>query len=1199
MTGTTGPVGGDGGRTATKRAAATTNGHATATSEPPSARRLLPALDFTGPADTVSPNVLLDAAALHNAVQLSASHFYEGLIDLRKHIDFVKISLPTQLLPPHIVGTLVQPSGTAAARVQVEAELPSTDISATPPRALTNDDGSFEILLPRGAAIANQLTLTVRGSDGSAQLNLQPADIGATGLVGTVQLPNALSPLPVSIVESLRALIGAQTALIAPGAATASGAAVPVVKLGEADGVCGMIFGANAAVERFPYSVLFRLVEPRASILNKAFRIPWLGGRFIDISARNAAMLAPLAGNVQYVERVPVDQPISVDGFRDQIIGAGNASFIDGNETVPMAGTLGLGYIVQMAQHWEPLGLTLGDLVYSLPLAPGEQQRVAIFERQDVTSVREAETLDVVEQQAFQQSNDTSAAATFSQAFNESASGGSHFDTQASSASAGVNLLVFSGGGGSASSSGNNSNWMEGQRNVVSNAAEQTHGAVERTAAARRSAQRTSMRLASASESGDVTTKVITNHNHTRALTLQYWEVVRLFEVSSAVQGVSLVCMVPLEVIRFLPAGQPVALPAPDAPQWMKPITKRPDVLSRYAEIAKNADVLAQALPRSYRYGLELLNEFVADPRATVDVSTTTAEDVIRFSLDGTFLPFEEIYVSGVTKRGTRVGPVRLTGPVDEVGLSINLGFATIDVSFSDEDSLFGNLRSRRQNSDYTLTGAMALPPSLARTDIVGFEITRRFQSFDKTFVTKEVQSAFAAGTGLFAGLLDTLKVEQIVSHTVHYTPDKLESEIGGPFVWNFSAIIEGASDPAPPDPQHPNASETYATGYISQSQRFELPPGALPIPARELPPILRFSALLQIEKTLQHVVRNAIAYSKAVWSSLTPEERAIMLEGFTIGVPTGGIQDDTQHIPLLNCITNQVLGYAGNAMVMPFLIPLEVAEQNADGVVVGNNGAANGARQPLTTGEIQDALTNFHRVGFDPPKSRVGLPTRGVLGEAVLGHCPSAERIDLTRFWNWADSPADSAPVIADVTVPTTQPSQAAGLQGPNALTGMAPLITNFNNSPPVPVDTSLVSGLITAGAGQKDFTGLINADALAGLVKQTQTTAESARADALKRATELQSQAMTEIGNFFGATGGEAYASNYGSGGSSASTGDTSGSGKGSGKGGKGGGGKGGGGGGGDGGGGNGGGGGANAGGNAGGGDAGGGDAGGGGGA
>jgi hypothetical protein len=174
---------------------------------------------------------------------------------------------------------------------------------------------------------------------------------------------------------------------------------------------------------------------------------------------------------------------------------------------------------------------------------------------------------------------------------------------------------------------------------------------------------------------------------------------------------------------------------------------------------------------------------------------------------------------------------------------------------------------------------------------------------------------------------------------------------------------------------------------------------------------------------------------------------------------------------------------------------------------------------------------------------SRIGLPTRGVLGEAVLGCCPSAEKIDLTRFWNWADSPADTATTIADVAVPTTQPSLTAGMQAPSTLGSLAPLITNFNNSPAVPVDTSLMQSLIAAGAGQKDFTGLTNAAELAGLIKTSQTTAEAARADALKRATELQSQAMTEIGNYFGAKGGEAYAANYGSGGSSKSGSDAGG--------------------------------------------------------
>ncbi|WP_260145508.1 hypothetical protein [Streptomyces sp. 2132.2] len=46
-----------------------------------------------------------------------------------------------------------------------------------------------------------------------------------------------------------------------------------------------------------------------------------------------------------------------------------------------------------------------------------------------------------------------------------------------------------------------------------------------------------------------------------------------------------------------------------------------------------------------------------------------------------------------------------------------------------------------------------------------------------------------------------------------------------------------------------------------------------------------------------------------------------------------------------------------------------------------------------------------------------IAIATKGVFAEAVLGRANSAEKIDLTRFWNWKDSPiqitpADIAPV-------------------------------------------------------------------------------------------------------------------------------------------------------------------------------------------
>lgn len=268
---------------------------------------------------------------------------------------------------------------------------------------------------------------------------------------------------------------------------------------------------------------------------------------------------------------------------------------------------------------------------------------------------------------------------------------------------------------------------------------------------------------------------------------------------------------------------------------------------------------------------------------------------------------------------------------------------------------------------------------------------------------------------------------------------------------------------------------------------------------------MLGYKQLLEIEKMLQHVVRNTVHFSKMVWQSLTKEELAIMLEGYTIGVPPGGIEDESQDVPLLNCIENRVLGFFGNSMIMPFFIPRQVADEMG-----------------ITNGRIQDILTDFHKTAFSPPKSMIALPTRGVLGEAVLGSCPSAEKIDLTRFWNWADAPADVAPEIAPVTLPTLHPSTAAGLQGPSALTGLTPLINNINTGgPTIPgTETTLLQEMAKLAAAQKDFpTELTGASLLADLVKNASATGDKARADALGTTNELNKQAIQTVGAILGA--------------------------------------------------------------------------------
>jgi hypothetical protein len=208
--------------------------------------------------------------------------------------------------------------------------------------------------------------------------------------------------------------------------------------------------------------------------------------------------------------------------------------------------------------------------------------------------------------------------------------------------------------------------------------------------------------------------------------------------------------------------------------------------------------------------------------------------------------------------------------------------------------------------------------------------------------------------------------------------------------------------------------------------------------------------------------------------------------------------------VPLLNCVENKVLGFFGNSMILPFIIPQSLANRGVNG-------------ERMDPAKITESLLAFHQATFVPPKSTIALPTRGVLGEAVLGHCPSAEKVDLTRFWNWQDSPTESAPAISPIELPTTAASVAGGLTAPNSLTNLPALINNVLSAPTP--DTSLLAALSKDAASMKDFdSGLTGMDQLAKVIGGDQTNANLARAEALKTTKDLSAQAMATAGNIAG---------------------------------------------------------------------------------
>ena len=271
-------------------------------------------------------------------------------------------------LPAQILGRIAQPDGTPAPRLQVSLELAglSTD-DARRSTAVTGDDGSFVLAVPTVARTfsGSNAGLKITGASGFTTINNALTPLQGNGFLPVVTLPQPLTPLPISIIAELQKLIDS-----APGSTPApDDHALPALAVGEDE--CEIVFRKDTSADRFPFGVMFRLTDPtlsQASVVFEALAKEHPGGRLSYYGALSpaAALLAEgSALTFHLAQRVSVDRPISVDAFRQGL--AVNNLF----GGTPIAGSLAIGYVVKMAQRWTPLGLALGDLVYSLPLAPG------------------------------------------------------------------------------------------------------------------------------------------------------------------------------------------------------------------------------------------------------------------------------------------------------------------------------------------------------------------------------------------------------------------------------------------------------------------------------------------------------------------------------------------------------------------------------------------------------------------------------------------------------------------------------------------------------------------------------------------------------------------------------------------------------------------------------------------------------------
>ncbi|MEV6976829.1 hypothetical protein [Kitasatospora sp. NPDC093806] len=230
-----------------------------------------------------------------------------------------------------------------------------------------------------------------------------------------------------------------------------------------------------------------------------------------------------------------------------------------GEENLPFYDRPAEGMIVTTEQTWSAQGVTLGRLLHSLALAPGESTKVAVVDWQRSTkatgteATSENDTLSGTTDQSRSISEVANAIAReeqygtsrTSQSSKSSSSGGSF----------GASLGVISGGAnwGESSNSGFTTavSRSTGVMSVANDATQRISARTQQLATAARSRNMTVVRETTQSEKEKVLTRVVTNYNHMHAMSVQYYEVVQVYSVTTKPTKLERCLFIPLQELTF------------------------------------------------------------------------------------------------------------------------------------------------------------------------------------------------------------------------------------------------------------------------------------------------------------------------------------------------------------------------------------------------------------------------------------------------------------------------------------------------------------------------------------------------------------------------------------------------------------------------------------------------------------------------
>ena len=539
----------------------------------------------------------------------------------------------------------------------------------------------------------------------------------------------------------------------------------------------------------------------------------------------------------------------------------------DFNETkIYQAVTIAHGHILQFREVWRADGYSLGDLLSSLPLAPGQRRQVAIVDWDRRNQAVREESLEFEEELQASLSRDRDIQEIVGSHLSEEIEAGSRNTTWGVSAGFGAGLIggafgIFGGVAGGASGSSSTA-WQDASRSFSANTMQSLRDRVTQRSSSLRDQRATVVQSVAQGETWRAETEVIANYNRCHTVTVEYFQVLRHFVVTHELAHVRECLFVPFP-LRTFDGGR--------ALRWretLETFLRDRSLLPAFAAVERVADQWqGWDFPES-RYSEEAPESLEGELRISfVLPRPRDAEDekyqVSQWRQYSAFIPRDtlELWTANMNAKAARERDEyfrRNVAPEIAANLVGQLKFAYITSSGTKEDlTLDGTLVSTYAEGTplyVTLRPAGDLP-SRAREQIIGFEIR-----YDGTELPEDARVIVHSG--------------KVRYRTPHLTA----------LLFNEPRILNDlrAGDPV--------TISTPLTRAESRNPREE---------DREF-----------AERLVRHLNENLEFYLQAIWATLDSEFRFTLLDGMLIPGSDG--------LSVASVVENRLIGIAGNSLIFP-----------------------------------------------------------------------------------------------------------------------------------------------------------------------------------------------------------------------------------------------------------------------------------------